>query len=82
MRTLDTIQLNKQKLNFQSYPRTMKQFVYLYGKTDITRVISVLFFYCSYTLKVWEGIWNLKSNPFSGIELQSREITPHHHISR
>ena len=32
MRKLDTIQLNRQKLNFQSYPKPKKQFVCLYGK--------------------------------------------------
>ena len=31
MRTLDTIQLNRQKLNLQSYPKPKKQFVCLYG---------------------------------------------------
>ena len=30
MRTLDTIQLNRQKLNLQSYPKPKKQFVCLY----------------------------------------------------
>ena len=35
MRTLDTIQLYRQKLNFQSYPKPKKQFVCLYGKIDI-----------------------------------------------
>ena len=33
-RTLDTIQLNRQKLNFQSYPMLKKQFVCLYNKNN------------------------------------------------
>ena len=32
MRTLNTIQLKRQKLNFLSYPKPKKQFVCLYGK--------------------------------------------------
>ena len=32
MRTIDTIQLNRQKLNFQSYPKPKKQYVCLYDK--------------------------------------------------
>ena len=32
MITLDTIQLKRQELNFQSYPKPKKQFVCLYGK--------------------------------------------------
>ena len=32
MRTLDAIQLNRQKINFQSYPKPKKQFVCLRGK--------------------------------------------------
>ena len=35
MRILDTIQLNRQKLNFQSYPKPKKQFVCLYGKINL-----------------------------------------------
>ena len=34
MRTLDTIQLNRQKLNFQSHPKPKKQFVCLYGRIN------------------------------------------------
>ena len=34
IRTLDTIQMNRQKLNFQSYPKPNKRFVWLYGKID------------------------------------------------
>ena len=41
MITLDTIQLNRQKLNFQSYPKPKKQFVCLYGTIMI--YISVQF---------------------------------------
>ena len=37
VRTLDTIQLNRQKLNLQSYPKPKKQFVCLYGKKNIRR---------------------------------------------
>ena len=50
MRTLDTIQLNRQKLNFQSYPKPKKQFVCLHGKMSIfdlsfitLREISIVF---------------------------------------
>ena len=41
MRTLDTIQLNRQKLNFQSHPKPKKQFVCLYGKTKLTAKVPM-----------------------------------------
>ena len=34
MKALDTIQLNGQKLEFQSNPKTKKQFVCSYGKIN------------------------------------------------
>ena len=33
--TLDTIQLNRQKINFQSHPKSKKQLVCLYGKIKL-----------------------------------------------
>ena len=48
MRTLDTIQLKRQTLNFQSYPKPKKHFVCLYGKTYkdtfYFKKISLLYF--------------------------------------
>ena len=35
MRTLDIIQLYRQKLNFQLYPKPKKQFVCFYGKITL-----------------------------------------------
>ena len=37
MRTLVTIQLNRQILNFQSYPKPKKQFVCSYGKKNTNK---------------------------------------------
>ena len=53
MRTLDTIQWNRQKLNFQSHPKPKKQFVCLYGKNYYIyiSITSIYLYLCLITYK-------------------------------
>ena len=46
MRALDTIQLNRQKLNSQWHPAPKKQFVCLYGKMNMYYVLYCNSLFC------------------------------------